>query len=282
MKNFPGNPINNESLKELAMKVLDNKFGLCVDIDGTISPIVNSYATVSIHPDARYLLNSLQEKLNVVAVISGRSTKQARKLVDLPQLTYVGNHGCEIVNNEEAVITVENPSRLEKELSYILKYTKESLSDVQGLSFENKGLSASIHYRGSKDPSLVHKRIQGLVKHLTPDTLIDVTRGRMVVNLLPKGISKGTALQWIVRHHNLNGIIYLGDDFTDLDAFKMIDHLNQFEGFLGTKVAVWSEEVPSEMIIHSDSLVNGVEGVIEFLERLNFNLNYFKSAVTGL
>ena len=41
-----------------------------------------------------------------------------------------------------------------------------------------------------------------------------------MINLFPVEITKGTAITALAQERSLRGIVYLGDDVTDLDAFR--------------------------------------------------------------
>ena len=63
--------------------------------------------------------------------------------------------------------------------------------------------------------------------------------------------------------------LYVGDDTTDLDAFRGLRALVQ-AGTLGRAVcvAVRSEEAPRELIDQADLAIDGPDGVRELLEAL--------------
>lgn len=69
--------------------------GLITDIDGTISPIAPSPLEARVSPACRRHLAALAKKLELVAVISGRPAVEARDMVGVEGIVYVGNHGLE-------------------------------------------------------------------------------------------------------------------------------------------------------------------------------------------
>ena len=66
--------------------------GLITDVDGTLSPIVAVPEAARVDPRARAALDGLKPYLDLVAVVSGRSVADARRLVDIDGLIYIGNH----------------------------------------------------------------------------------------------------------------------------------------------------------------------------------------------
>jgi trehalose 6-phosphate phosphatase len=67
----------------------------------------------------------------------------------------------------------------------------------------------------------------------------------------------------------LDAAVYVGDDATDLDAFRGLGELHA-EGRLryALRVCVGSDEGPSELAQEADLVVDGPEGVRALLEAL--------------
>ena len=68
-------------------------FGLITDVDGTISEIASTPAEAVIHPECKSQLSRLVGRLPLVAAISGRPVLEAREMVGVDGMVYVGNHG---------------------------------------------------------------------------------------------------------------------------------------------------------------------------------------------
>jgi trehalose 6-phosphate phosphatase len=81
--------------------------------------------------------------------------------------------------------------------------------------------------------------------------------------LPPVDVDKGTAVRALLAERGLRQGLYAGDDATDLDAFHGLDGLE-----LAVRVAVVSEEGPSELAAAADVVVNGTEAFAELLRRL--------------
>ena len=69
--------------------------GLVTDLDGTISPIASAPEDAYVLPGCRRALETLRRRLDVVAVVSGRSVDEARRLLDVDSIVYLGNHGLD-------------------------------------------------------------------------------------------------------------------------------------------------------------------------------------------
>jgi trehalose 6-phosphate phosphatase len=62
-------------------------------------------------------------------------------------------------------------------------------------------------------------------------------------------------------------VVVIGDDLGDLPAFAAVAQLRT-EGHDGLRVAVRSEEAPAELLSGADLVLEGPEGVLDFLRRL--------------
>ena len=90
---------------------------------------------------------------------------------------------------------------------------------------------------------------------------------KYAVNLLPPvEASKGTATRQLIQEYNLRGGIYLGDDLTDIDAFKAIQTASRDLDFQGFAIGITSLEMPEELEAEADFTLNGVSDVERFLK----------------
>src|SRR5205085_8635510 len=65
------------------------------DVDGTLAPIVVDPAAAAVPDSTRLLLKGLERRYALVACVSGRRAVEARRIVGLDSIEYVGNHGLE-------------------------------------------------------------------------------------------------------------------------------------------------------------------------------------------
>jgi len=237
--------------------------GLVVDVDGTISAIVARPDDAFVLPKARAALIGLQSRLSLVAVVTGRSVADARALVDIDGLTYIGNHGLELWRNGR-------PSTLPEALpwvpivSHVLNEVQEHLDpDLKpGVIFEDKGATGSIHYRLTSDPERVRDELLQSLARFGGTSGLKVEEGRRVINLLPPlQVSKGSAVTWLVREHALDGIVYLGDDETDAHAFRALARLRASSSVKTLSIGVVGPETPPSVRDLSDLSVPTVEAV---------------------
>jgi trehalose 6-phosphate phosphatase len=234
--------IDNAALLERVLEVLRHEpAGLITDIDGTISPIVRRPEDAYVLPVARSALWRLRDCLAVVAVVTGRTVGDAQRMVGMHGLTFVGNHGMEISTGDRPYILPEvRPwiSRMENVLAALREHI-----GMDGILLENKGVSASIHYRLTPDPDAARSAIREALVGIPHAGELRVEEGRMVVNLFPPiRITKGSAVQRLVDERQLKGVVYLGDDVTDAHAFRTLAAMRTEEGRHTLNVAVLAQE----------------------------------------
>src|SRR5215212_4124822 len=70
--------------------------GLFLDVDGVLAPIVARPEDARVPDETRAELRRLNARYALVACISGRAGADAQRIVGVPELTYVGNHGLEL------------------------------------------------------------------------------------------------------------------------------------------------------------------------------------------
>jgi trehalose 6-phosphate phosphatase len=240
--------------------------GLLTDLDGTLAPIVRDPAAVRLADGAAAALEVLARRLAVVAVLSGRAAPDARRIVGVPGVLVVGNHGTEWLAPDAA-----HPEALPGQASVAARLSEllAAIPAESGVEVEHKRLSATIHYRNAVDPERARARIaEALAPHL--GAAFQLRHGRMSVELRPGGLGdKGTALRAIVERHGLNGLLVLGDDVTDLDMFRATAALRSAGRVGAAIVAVGaSGEVPPEVGEAADAILDGPAGVVGLLRAL--------------
>ncbi len=212
-----------------------------------------------------HLRRSSEEYL-LLAGISGRGTEDALALVGLTDIVYFGNHGFEILREGEVEVIPEAVPYQEK-IEELERRAREELEPL-GAFVEDKGITASIHYRNA--PPEVGERCVEFVKAEGERLGLRITVGRGVVEARPPiRADKGTAVRALVDEYGPKRAMFIGDDTTDLDAFRELAELRK-EGKLEEilRVGVASDEGPQEIISQADLVVDGVEGVEELLRAL--------------
>ena len=84
----------------------------------------------------------------------------------------------------------------------------------------------------------------------------------------PVRFDKGSGIIALLRDADVDSALYVGDDRTDLDAFRALERLTETGAIAqGVRVAVRSDEGPAE-IEDADLVVDGTAGVRRLLELL--------------
>ncbi|MDQ2935814.1 MAG: trehalose-phosphatase [Chloroflexota bacterium] len=236
--------------------------GLLSDLDGTLAPIVTDPTAVALADGARDVLAGLAGRLAVVGVITGRAAADARRIAGIPELLVIGNHGLESLDPGSA------QPRLAVELApteALLRSALAALPQEPGVAVDEKGLSATVHYRNAPRPALARRRILAALAHL-PNGL-ELREGRLSVELRPAGAGdKGTALRQVVARYRLRGLAVAGDDMTDLDMFRAAAELRAAGRLEAAIVAVGgSGEVPGAVVEAADALVASPDELVRLL-----------------
>ncbi|MGH2562347.1 MAG: trehalose-phosphatase [Thermomicrobiales bacterium] len=244
---------------------------IITDIDGTISEIAATPDSATVAPAAKRALAILATAVELVGVVTGRAAADGEQLVGLPGLLYIGNHGLE----QRARGVTEVKAGAQQAMSSIAGALDDIRLEMEGegrasdLIFENKRFSASIHYRLADDPEEVGRRLRGFALGVAARRTLRVTEGRFVVELRPQiTVNKGTAVADLVKTRGLRGMIFLGDDVTDVDAFRVVRQLTRSGEIAGCVVAVSSPEVHPSVLNEADGVVEGVPSAIDLLTTL--------------
>ncbi|MBA2512147.1 MAG: trehalose-phosphatase [Rubrobacter sp.] len=258
---------NEAALKQIeAWREEAGSVAILTDIDGTLAPIVPTPDMSEVSAELRELLRKLNDKYLLVAGISGRKTEDAFDLIGIEELVYFGNHGFEILRDGEVEVVPEALPYFER-VQELEHRAKEELAPM-GAFVEEKGITASIHYRNV--PPEVGERSVEFVKAEGERLGLRVTVGRGVVEARPPvRADKGTAVRTLVEEYRPRRAMFLGDDTTDLDAFRELQALHE-EGLLEEilRIGVESDEGPPEIVAEADLVVDGVGGVTNLLRAL--------------
>ena len=241
--------------------------GLLTDVDGTISPIVVNPADARVPHRARVALRRLRDRLDTVGVISGRAAVDARRMVRVGGVRYVGNHGLEQLHGRRGVVDPAIRSHIQNVQSCIASLN--ALQSLEGIVLENKLATATVHYRMAPDPQDAKKTILETIAGCESCDDLLVEEGRMVVNLLPRvPINKGAAITRIVTERQLRGVVYMGDDSTDVHAFSALQELRK-HAIRTAAIAVGSPESPAPLLEMADAVVPDVASAVMLLARLS-------------
>ncbi|OQA56253.1 MAG: Trehalose-phosphate phosphatase [Candidatus Omnitrophica bacterium ADurb.Bin277] len=204
---------------------------ICLDYDGTLTPIVSRPSLARLSLQAKKTLAALARMPGLeVAVLSGRSLTDIEKLVGIKGLHYIGNHGLE--RKIGGVVDID--SYAIRFRGFILKLTEElrrALKTIPGVMIENKTYSLSVHYRNisSRDLPRARRIFRSVWSDFPAQIFFQIRSGKKVWEVRPVyGCSdKGKAVRLLIAALAGSGrgemtTVYIGDDNTDEDAFSSL------------------------------------------------------------
>ena len=217
-----------------------------LDVDGTLAPIAPQPQDARVPDEARAEVARLAERYALVACVSGRTGEDARRMVGVDGVRYVGAHGLELAPDAD---------RWRDEI--------HSFARTVDWPVEDKGLTVSFHYRQAEDESAALEYLEEVAEQARRAGL-SPRFGRKVLEIRPPvQADKGTAVTEMLDETGLRRALYAGDDSTDVDGFRALDGLD-----LGIRIAVSSDEAPSELIRVADVIVASPTELLTLLARL--------------
>ncbi|TVU01052.1 hypothetical protein EJB05_53505 [Eragrostis curvula] len=264
------------------------KIALFLDYDGTLSPIVDEPDNALMSDQMREVVRNAASHLPT-AIISGRSCDKVFDFVKLTELYYAGSHGMDImgpvgksgcVNNHsngsnsshkqgKDLKIFQPASEFLPIINEVFRLLVERTTGINGALVENNKFCVSVHYRN------VDEKDWPLVAQCTNDVLkayphLHLSHGRKVLEVRPViDWNKGKAVEFLLDSIGLADCesvlpIYIGDDRTDEDAFKVLREDKRGFGIVVSSVpkesyALYSLVDPSEVMDFLKRLVKWKE-----------------------
>jgi trehalose 6-phosphate phosphatase len=237
---------------------------VCLDFDGTIAPIVEDPAAARPLPGVVELLGPLAERYATVALVSGRPAAYLASHTAAPGVRYLGLYGLEEIVDGRLQVD----RRLEAARPAVAAAAGDLAEDPavsgSGAHLEDKRYAVAVHLRRVPDPDRWAGPVSQAATRLADRHGLEVVPGKMVWELRPRVRSdKGDAVRRVAAESGAGAVAMVGDDRGDLPAFAAAAELGG-----GLRVAVRSAEAPAELLEAADLVVDGPEGVREFLEHL--------------
>ncbi|WZZ37405.1 hypothetical protein YC2023_020806 [Brassica napus] len=222
-----------------------------LDYDGTLSPIVAD-------PDRAFITSKMRRTVKKLAksfptsIVTGRCIDKVYSFVKLAELYYAGSHGMDIkgptkgfsrYNKDKPSVLYQPAGDFLPMIDEVFKQLVEKTKSTPGAKVENNKFCLSVHFRCVDEKVL---EIGPMIKW-----------------------DKGKALEFLLESlgfENSNDVfpIYIGDDRTDEDAFKLLQERGQGFGILVSKFpkdtnASYSLQDPPEASDGFLATVGGVE-----------------------
>lgn len=188
------------------------QWALFLDIDGTLLDMAPTPDAVFVPPGlVRTLKRVVQGFEGAVALSTGRRISGADRLFAPLKLVTSGVHGTEV-----RTLPGGDTMMLVPPVSSELVQAVNAVTQISaGVLVEQKGAGLAVHYRNAPEArralEIELERIVGRWEDFV------LCPGRKVLEILPKGYSKGTALEWLMRLPPFHGRrpIMIGDDHGD-------------------------------------------------------------------
>jgi trehalose 6-phosphate phosphatase len=228
--------------------------GIFLDVDGTLSPIVERPELAELTSGAEPVLSRLVGRFRAVAVISGRTRDELERLVDVAGVRLIGSYG---------LATGAVPADV---IAAVLAVA----DDVEGAWMETKGATIAVHYRATPDANAAGRLLWERLGALAIPARMALVPGKHVVELVPAGLPlKEGAVERIIDDEGLRAALYAGDDLADLLAFEALDRAREDGRLeLAVKVAVLGAGTPDALVAAADEVVHGPAEMVELLATL--------------
>jgi len=244
--------------------------GLALDFDGTLSPIAPTSDAAQLYPGAKELLEQARQYARV-AIMTGRAIEDGAKKINIEGLTYIGTHGLEWseglpwthpVAIEEQALAYAAPGK------YLLDLIEQHIDELPGVYIQRKRIGGTLHYRLAIDPEETRQKLLAILEEPARRVNMSLSEGKRMVEVrVPLAIDKGQALRRFARRYDLRGLLFAGDDRTDLDAVLAIPRLRE-EGITALSIVVQHPDTLPELLQHADIVVQRVPGMIALLEQV--------------
>lgn len=240
-----------------------------LDYDGTLTPIVSNPDLALMSEHARESVRRVAQ-LFPTAIISGRGREKVQQFVRLDELYYAGSHGMDIVGPQvdgapHADLCFQPAAQFAPLMDSVHDELEAGVASIAGSSVEHNKFCVSVHFRNCSPedyPAVVGAVDAVVAAH--PE--LRITRGRKVLEVRPQvDWDKGTALAHLLEVLGLADpqavfCIYIGDDRTDEDAFKVLAMEGLGGGILvSTKqkptAGLWTLRDPTEVAAFLNRLV---------------------------
>ncbi|KAM3736603.1 hypothetical protein ACB098_10G176400 [Castanea mollissima] len=234
LKNHPSALSSFEEIKSMAH---EKQMIVLLDYNGTLSPIVNNPNQALMSTEMHSAVREISEHFPT-AIISGRSRNKVFQFVRLNNIYYARSHGMDISNpsvslnygnHEHQTRTIDEKGNdmvnfcPVRDFLPIIQTIKDKLEkiakDIKGASVEDSKFCLSVHFR------CVNEENVGKLKEMVESTMefyndFRISEGKKVMEICP-------IINWDKGHSSNVLPIYIGDDKTDEDAFKMIKSIGR-------------------------------------------------------
>jgi trehalose 6-phosphate phosphatase len=208
---------------------------LFLDVDGTLIELTDSPLDTFADPELKTLLGHVAERLGgALALVSGRSIGYLDALFAPLRLPAAGLHGVE---RRKASGQMHGASFVDTQLNRARAAVNALVQAHPGTIVEDKGRTLAVHFRMAPDrEAAVREALIAIAKPLGSN--YHIQEGSMVLEIKPRGFTKATAIKAFMAEPPFSGRkpVFIGDDLTDQDGFRMVEDQGGFSVAVGNQV----------------------------------------------
>jgi trehalose 6-phosphate phosphatase len=208
--------VENESAPWLDLR----RVALFMDVDGTLLDLAPTPDSVTVPKELVASIAKLEQKMaGAIAFVSGRKLATLDALFAPLKLAAVGCHGAEFRpsagGTQESVPDLPDPVR---------RCAAEIAAIAPGVVVEDKGHTLAVHYRLAPESGAAVLRAIMERRDFLAGYNLAILRGKDVIEIKPRWFNKGTGLKRLMQVKAFAGRtpVFLGDDTTDEDVFRML------------------------------------------------------------
>lgn len=221
-----------EALKRIAST---EQLLVALDFDGTLSETVDNPEDARALPGSRAAVLDLLALADTrVAVVSGRALASLARVSQLPSaVAMVGSHGSEfLVDGVESVPELDADQRAL--LSRVCEVLARVAAPIDGTIVESKPSGCGLHTRqctredAARAQTEAVSAVAGLdvpgleVVGLQVSGQISSRFGKDILEFTVHTADKGTALSSLRNRLAASAVVFIGDDVTDEDGFRVL------------------------------------------------------------
>lgn len=229
---------------------------LFLDYDGTLDDFAPSPDIVLPNNEVISLLEQLGRTTGILpAVISGRRLAHIEKLLPVKGLLIAGTYGLEMRLPDGTLRHDIELSEIRAFLECMQPLWQKCISGVRGMVLEDKGYTLALH--GSRADRLqaegALEQARRIALEMMTGQTFRLTAGDLFLEMAPESARKSTAVQTVLEEYTPEkaGIIYIGDDDRDEEAFQIV----LLRGGIAVRVASGPVSTLAQYILESPAQV---------------------------
>lgn len=220
--------LDAHNLKTVKRKIeaAENLF-LFLDYDGTLAPFNPEPLSAYALPQIEKSLDIIKSKENYyLSLVSGRRLSELKNMIHLEDTSFAGSHGLEIeLCFENGVIYPYQTKSIDPLSKKNYDQVKRNYQKADDIKVEDKGFGLALHFNSLEK----QKEHENKLDSLFSGSAYQLLSGRKIIEIRPEGWDKGKAVNYMTQklkeNYDLDSAlrIYIGDDRTDEDAFRVLD-----------------------------------------------------------